>query len=82
MSSGLPVVASRVGGAPEVVDAAAGELVDPDSPAALADGIARVLHDRDRFDPEAMHRIADDRYGYAAVARKWTDVYEAAVRAG
>lgn len=82
MSSGLPVVATRVGGTPEIVDASAGELVEASSAAALADGIARVIEDRDRFDPEVMHRMADNRYGYAAVARTWTDVYEAAIRAG
>ena len=80
MSSGLPVVASRVGGTPEIVDASAGQLVEASSAAALADGIARVIEDRDRFDPEVMHRMADDRYGYEAVARTWTDVYEAAIR--
>ena len=80
MSSGLPVVASRVGGTPEIVDASTGQLVDPDSAQALADGIARVIDDWDRFDPEAMHRTADARYSYAAVARTWTDVYEAARR--
>ncbi len=81
MSTGLPVVASRVGGTGEIVDSSSGRLVEPDSDAALADGIAQVIDDRDRFNPEAMHRLADDRYGYAAVARIWTDVYEVAIRA-
>jgi glycosyltransferase involved in cell wall biosynthesis len=82
MSSGLPVVATRVGGTAEIVDASNGQLVDPGSAAGLAEGIARVLDDRDRFDPEAMHRAAEGRYGYEAVARTWTEVYEAATRAG
>jgi L-malate glycosyltransferase len=82
MSSGLPVVASRVGGTPEIVGASTGQLLDPDSAAALADGIARIIEDLDGFDPEAMHRMANERYGYAAVARAWTDVYEIAVRQG
>jgi glycosyltransferase involved in cell wall biosynthesis len=80
MASGLPVVASRVGGTSEIVDASAGQLVEASSAAALADGIARVVCDRDRFDPEAMHRMADDRYGYAAVARLWAEVYAAAIQ--
>jgi glycosyltransferase involved in cell wall biosynthesis len=82
MSSGLPVVATRVGGTGEIVDASNGQLVDPDSATALADGIARVLHQRGRFDPEQMHRSADGRYGYDAVARTWTEVYKAAIGAG
>ena len=42
-SSGLPAVASRVGGTPEVVNPSNGELVEPDSETALVDGIVRVI---------------------------------------
>lgn len=43
MVAGLPVVASRVGGIPEVVeDGKSGLLVEPDSPGALADALICV----------------------------------------
>ncbi len=42
MASGRPVVATRIGGTAEVVGRA-GVLVDPLDPAAIADGIRRVL---------------------------------------
>jgi L-malate glycosyltransferase len=79
ISSGLPVVASRVGGTAESVDASNGQLVEPGSATALADGIMRVVDDLDRYDAIAMHRAAHDRYGYEAVAQIWTDVYETAI---
>jgi glycosyltransferase involved in cell wall biosynthesis len=79
MSSGLPVVATRVGGTGEIVDSSTGLLVEPGSETSLADGIVRIINDRDRYDAQAMHRTADGRYGYAAVARTWTDVYEVAI---
>ncbi len=48
MAAGLPIVATRVGGIPEVttggVDA---ELVDPADPAALATALARLVGDRE-----------------------------------
>ena len=78
-SSGLPVVASRVGGTPETVDSSNGELVEPGSATALVDGIVRVINGRDGYDAQAMHRKAHELYGYDAVARAWTDVYEAAI---
>ena len=47
MSAGLPVVATRVGGVPEIVeDGATGILVPPADPGALAGAMARMAGDR------------------------------------
>lgn len=43
MACGTPVVASRVGGIPEIVGPGCGRLVEPEDPAALAAGIEEVL---------------------------------------
>jgi glycosyltransferase involved in cell wall biosynthesis len=60
MVLGLPVVATRVGGIPEVVeDGVEGSLVPPRDPAALADAVLDLVHDGDR-------RV---RMGEAAAAR-------------
>ncbi len=64
-AAGRPVVATRVGGAPEIVeDGRTGLLVSPGDPAALADAIATVLADRDRARAfgEAARRRARERF--------------------
>jgi glycosyltransferase involved in cell wall biosynthesis len=82
MSAGLPVVATRVGGNPEVVeDGVTGVLVDPKEPEALARAIASLLADPDRartmgqagiarvrahFSLESMIRAYDEVYGATA----------------
>lgn len=49
MAMGLPVVATRVGGIPElVVDGKTGFLVEPGDPKGLADAVITVLADEDR----------------------------------
>ena len=47
MHAGLPVVATAIGGAREIVDAACGILVPPRDPAALADALRRLIADPD-----------------------------------
>jgi glycosyltransferase involved in cell wall biosynthesis len=72
-ASGLPAVATRVGGVPELVDDAAGVLAPPADPLALAAAVRAVLA-RD-FDPPALAARARDRYGYDAIAARWTAIY-------
>lgn len=45
MAAGLPIVATAVGGTPEVVDDTCGRLVPPRDPAALAAAIGELLSD-------------------------------------
>jgi glycosyltransferase involved in cell wall biosynthesis len=74
-ASGLPAVATSVGGVPELVDAAAGAVVDPGDHAALAEAIRTVLAARDRHDPAALAARAADRFSYVAVCDRWTRIY-------
>jgi glycosyltransferase involved in cell wall biosynthesis len=45
MHAGLPVVATAIGGAREIVDPSCGILVPPEDPAALADALRRLIAD-------------------------------------
>ena len=74
MASGLPSVATRVGGVPELLDAEAGVVVPPAEPGALAEAV-RAAIERD-FDSAEIARRARERYSYDAVSRRWNAVYE------
>ncbi|SNR66682.1 glycosyltransferase [Paracoccus sediminis] len=72
MASGLPVVATRIAGIPELVDdGKSGAIVAPGDAAALADAIARLA-----ADPELRRRMG--RAGRAAVSRDFALQTEAA----
>ena len=76
---GLPVVATAVGGVPDVItDGVEGLLVPPRDPVALADAIERLVIDgklRERFATAARRR--GDDFDIARVARLLQDRYEA-----
>lgn len=66
MACRKPVIATRVGGIPEIVeDGKNGILVEPDNPRALAEAIVRVLKNRDLQSSLACS-------GYAAVHEKFS----------
>jgi glycosyltransferase involved in cell wall biosynthesis len=77
LASGLPVVATAVGGVPELVGAD-GLLVPPADPAALAGAIEEALgRDFDRADIAARARA---RYGAERIGRELVELYERVTR--
>lgn len=79
-AAGLPVVATRVGGLPEIVEhEKTGLLVPSDDEVALAGALARLLDDeelRNRLGAEARKRIAS-RYDFGRLAREAASYYRA-----
>jgi glycosyltransferase involved in cell wall biosynthesis len=79
MASGTPVVASRLGGVPEIVtDGETGYLVEPGDVGALRDRLQQLLGDPDRA--ERMGRAAREavmaRFTWAACAERCVAAYE------
>jgi glycosyltransferase involved in cell wall biosynthesis len=74
MEAGVPVVASRVSGIPEVVeDGVTGWLVPPEDPPALAAALSEVLEDPDeaRRRGEAGRRRVDERFRPINAVAAW-----------
>jgi glycosyltransferase involved in cell wall biosynthesis len=82
MASGLPSVATSVGGVPELLDEQSGVLVAPGDSEALAAGVRELRERRDRLDPAALARRAAMRYGYEVVGERWNEIYAELSNAG
>ncbi len=79
MSSGLPVVATNVGGTPEIVtDSTTGKLVAADNPIEMAEGILRYLDDPALQRRHALQarRSAEQKYSLDAMVDGYRRVYE------
>ncbi len=78
MNHGTPVVASRIGGIPDIVeDGVSGLLVPPADADALAAAVRRVLSDPAlaRRLGEGGRRRLHDRFSWRAIAQRWLDLY-------
>ncbi|MCD6089535.1 glycosyltransferase family 4 protein, partial [Candidatus Bathyarchaeota archaeon] len=83
MASGRPVIASNVGGIPEVVkDGVTGLLFRRGDAEDLADKIIMVLSDRNLAHSLASNakRLVKERYSWPAIANKMEDLYEKALK--
>lgn len=75
MAAGVPIVATGVGGVPDVVSSAEAELVAPNDPVALAAAIRRVHGDAAAASARA--RAAADRLRREFAVDPWLDRYAA-----
>jgi glycosyltransferase involved in cell wall biosynthesis len=82
MHAGVPVVATKVGGVPYVLDEGlGGGLVEPGDPRALTAAIRRSVEDRAFASTLAAHAAAQvqARFTSEAMARKYLDLYREVV---
>ncbi len=79
LAAGLPVVATSVGGVPEIIEnEVSGLLVPPENPPALSAAILRVLNDdklRERLGKAGRERVVAD-FNFAELIRNLKHLYE------
>ena len=83
MAAGVPVVATRVGGVPSLVEEGrTGSIVEPGDVAALAERVVEVLGDRERASAlgAAARETAEKTFRIDVVARAMRALYEEMVR--
>ncbi|MCM8777984.1 MAG: glycosyltransferase [Candidatus Omnitrophica bacterium] len=76
LSCGLPVVATKVGGIPEIINETNGILVEPDNPKELAQAMLYMMDNADRYDRQKISLDAKNRYAYEAIGKQIISIYE------
>ncbi len=80
LSFGLPVVATKVGGVPEVLDDGEyGYLVPPEDPPATADAIVKALEIGPPQPAGRLISMVTEKYNWQSVANRYMQAYEKAL---
>jgi glycosyltransferase involved in cell wall biosynthesis len=72
---GLPVIATRVGGVPELVDETNSVLIHPQSSGQLAEAMFTLYEQYANFNQEQIAHNAASRFSYAMVGKEFNAVY-------
>jgi glycosyltransferase involved in cell wall biosynthesis len=75
LCSGIPVIATSVGGIPEVISADNGILLAPGDELALRQAILSLVELYGRFDRQAIAQQAALQFSYPTIGKQLDDVY-------
>jgi dTDP-4-amino-4,6-dideoxygalactose transaminase/glycosyltransferase involved in cell wall biosynthesis len=81
MAAGTPLIGTRVGSIPALLEGGAGLLVDPDDSVGLARAMAALLYDRERAHELARRArsLIAERYELGSLVHRLEGIYEAAL---
>jgi glycosyltransferase involved in cell wall biosynthesis len=75
LASGLPVIATHVGGIPEYITEERGILVEPQDEKELAQAIVSLLSEEIKFDKQQLRKFAEENFSYARAGQMLHDIY-------
>ena len=77
---GLPVLATNVGGIPEMIDDSNGILIPPDEEGKLITAMHMMIGNRNRFNQREIANVASIRYSYEAIGLTFLNHYKAILK--
>lgn len=75
LSCGLPVIATNVGGIPELVNQENGFLLEPGNTEALASAMQKMIDQYDRYNRKKIAEDARAKFSYPVVGKMFDSVY-------
>lgn len=76
LACGIPVIATRVGGIPDILKDNFGELITPENEDELANAIKKVIRTPQAYDTTSMRQYAVDNFSYEGVGKQFYDIYQ------
>lgn len=76
LAAGLPVVATRLSGIPELIrDGDTGLLVEPGDPSELAQALARIVSDESHLNPKSGRRLIESEFEIGSSAKRLAGLF-------
>ena len=79
LSMGIPVIATDVGGIPEVLPIEFGKLITPKDEAALSQAMEYMLDHFHEYNSENMRNYVEENYSYDEVGMRFHELYKEAL---
>lgn len=79
MAMGLPIVATRIGGIPEVITDDYGLLAEPANSLSLGGALLKMMDTYTEYSPAKSVETARQKYSYRAVGYQLSEIYEEAI---
>ena len=76
MASGLPIIATSVGGIPEIINEKVGILVKPKDAEALSNAIFYMLENIQNYSKEKIASYACKQFSYESVGKQFDKIYK------
>jgi glycosyltransferase involved in cell wall biosynthesis len=73
---GLPVIATNVGGIPEITDSSNSLLTEPGNDSAFAGRMKEMIENYTVYDRKKIAEAAKDRFSYDVIGKQFDDLYE------
>jgi glycosyltransferase involved in cell wall biosynthesis len=80
--TGIPVIASRVGGIPEVVNPGNGILISPGNERELMEAMEKLMLTLDHYDPASISKQASQTFSFQTIGQQIILVYDEVLQAG
>lgn len=77
LSLGIPVIATNVGGIPEVLPQEFGKLITPKDEIALSEAMSYMMDHHKDYDTDAMRNYVEENYSYDEVGKQFLEIYQA-----
>ena len=73
--SGLPVVSTKVGIAPDYINESNGVLIEPGDEKELLIALKKTIENNHNFDKEQIRKNVENNFSYANIGQKFTSIY-------